>query len=229
MDTRLTVIGVSLFLLGILILALLLNRVFKRLRFQDTGDPKNKPPRRASILFMLLALISIVLAQSCFWLSSQLKYFRPFGQDRSIGILAIEWMNDPIKSLRVNYTPAYGDSAGVENSFYLSGDSWRFSGEILRFKFAGEYLLLPEECYKTVEFEGRFLGRLPPNTSGELFNEEILEGGKTNAFTFFRDTKYFKWFAEVDSFASDFINANDTSSYRLNIQNDGTTLIRMIR
>lgn len=221
MESRLALFGIGLFVLGILLLAYLLRRVFKRIRYRDTGEPKAKAPGGASVLLIILALIFIVISQGFFWLSSQLKYFRPLSDDGAIGRLAVKRTGDPIKSLEVRYVPATGHSVSVENMFYLSGDSWRFSGEILRFKFARNQLDLPEKAYKTIEFNGRFIARRSPSSTGALLHTQELQGGESAAFEFFRDTRLFKWFAEVDSFASDWVTVEEPKSYELSIDAQG--------
>ncbi|MEE9553946.1 MAG: hypothetical protein V3W18_06570 [candidate division Zixibacteria bacterium] len=229
MDSRLTVFGIVFFAVGILLLAFLLRRVFKRIRYEDPGDFKSKPPGGMNIFFVFFALACIVLAQGFFWMSSQLKYFRVLNEYGDIGRLTASQTNDPVKSLEIRYVPASYDSVNIENLFFLSGDSWRFSGEILRFKFAREYLRLPERCYKTVEFNARFLNRRAPSSTGTLFHSSELEGGGSKAFEIFRDNKYFGWFAEVDSFASDFVTTDGTGNYDLNIESDGDIKIRYSR
>ncbi len=221
MESRLAVFGIGLFVLGILLLAYLLRRVFKRIRYRDTGEAKSKIPGGASILLIILALISIILSQGFFWLSSQLKYFRPLSSEGTIGRLAVNKTGDPIRSLEMRYVPASGYNISVENMFHLSGDSWRFSGEILRFKFARNQFSLPEKAFKTIEFNGRFIARRAPSSTGALLHTEELEGGPTAAFEFFRDTRLFKWFAEVDSFATDWVTVEDSESYELSINSEG--------
>lgn len=226
MESRLALFGIGLFVLGILLLAYLLRRVFKRIRYRDTGEPRAKAPGGASIFLIILALIFIVLAQGFFWMSSQVKYFRPLNDDGAIGRVAVKRTGDPIKSLEVRYVPATGQSVSVENMFYLSGDSWRFSGELLRFKFARNQLDLPEKAYKTIEFNGRFIAQRSPSSTGALLHTQELEGGQSAAFEFFRDTRLFKWFAEVDSFASDWVTVEETTSYELSINSEGLVDIK---
>lgn len=225
MESRLALFGIGLFVLGILLLAYLLRRVFKRIRYRDTGEPKAKAPGGASVLLIILALIFIVLSQGFFWLSSQVKYFRPLNDDGAIGRLAVKRTGDPIKSLEFRYVPATGRSVSVENLFYLSGDSWRFSGEILRFKFALNQLDLPEKAYRTTEFNGRFIAQRSPSSTGALLHTQKLEGGQSAAFEFFRDTRLFKWFAEVDSFASDWVTVEEAREYELAIETGGSIKI----
>ncbi len=221
MESRMAVFGIGLFVLGILLLAYLLRRVFKRIRYRDTGEPKSKIPGGASIFLIILALISIILSQGFFWLSSQLKYFRPLSNQGTIGRLAVNRTGDPIRSLEMRYVPASGHYISVENLFYLSGDSWRLSGEILRFKFARNQFGVPERAFKTIEFNGRFIARRSPSSTGALLHTEQLEGGPSAAFVFFRDTRLFKWFAEVDSFATDWVTVEDSESYELSINSEG--------
>lgn len=226
MGSRLAVIGTVLFIAGILLLAYLLRRVFKRIKYQDTGSPRSKPPGGLNILFLLIALIFIISSQGFFWLSSQLNYFRPLETTGDIGRLTVKQTNDPVKSLEMRYVPASKDSVNIENFFFLSGDSWRLSGEIINFKFGREYLDLPERSYKTVEFDGRFLARRAPSSTGELFHSKELEGGRSRAFEVFRDSRYFRWFAEVDSFASEFVTTDGTWDYDLNIEPGGVVRSR---
>jgi hypothetical protein len=226
MESRLTVIGVVLLAVGILLLAYMLRRVFKRISFKDTGEQKKKAPASANILLIILSLIFILLAQSAFWLSSQTKAFRPLNESGEIGRVSAEITDDPLKSLEISYTPALQGATGVENRFFLSGDSWRLSGEILHFKFARNLLKLPERCYKTTVFNGDFLATRPPSATGALFHTNEIEGGESRAFGFFRNTGIFKWFAEVDSFASDWITVEEEGSYELNIAPDGNIEIR---
>lgn len=221
MESRLALYGIGLFVLGILLLAFLLRRVFKRIRYRDTGEPMAKVPGGARIILIILALLSIVLSQGFFWLSSQLKYYRPLSNEGTIGRLAVNRTGDPIKSLEMRYVPASGHNVSVENMFYLSGDSWRFSGEILRFKFAPNQFSLPEKAFKTTEFNGRFIARRSPSSTGALLHTEELEGGQSAVFEFFRDTRLFKWFAEVDSFATDWVTVDDSESYELAVEKDG--------
>jgi hypothetical protein len=226
MESRLTVIGVALFAIGILLLAYMLRRVFKRIGFKDTGEPKKKVPGSANILLIILSLIFILLAQSSFWLSSQIKSFRPLDDSGAIGRVSAELTGDPLKSLEISYIPASEGPTSVENRFFLSGDSWRISGELLHFKFAHKLLELPERCYKTTAFNGDFVATRPPSATGALFHTNEIEGGESRAFDFFRDSKLFKWFAEADSFASDWVTVEEETSYELNIDPDGSIEIR---
>jgi hypothetical protein len=221
MESRLALYGIGLFVLGILLLAYQLRKVVKRIRYRDSGEPTAKVPGGARVILIILALLFIVLSQGFFWLSSQLKYFRPLSNEGTIGKLAVNRTGDPIKSLEMRYVPASGHNVSVENLFYLSGDSWRFSGEILRFKFARNQFSLPEKAFKTTEFNGRFIARRAPSSTGALLHNEELEGGQSAAFEFFRDTRLFKWFAEVDSFAIDWVTVEDSESYELSINSEG--------
>ncbi len=126
MGSRLTQLGVILFVVGILLLAFLLNRVVKRLRYRDTGKLTDRPPKRAKLSLVIVALVLIVIAQGFFWLSAQVQYFRPLLSDGSIGMVEVQRLEDPVKSLRIKYLPA--GSPLLANEFVLSGDSWRFSG-----------------------------------------------------------------------------------------------------
>lgn len=225
MESRLALYGISLFLLGILLLAYLLRRVIKRIRYRDSGEPRSKAPGGASIILIIFALLSIVFSQGFFWLSSQLKYYRPLNSQGDIGRLTVKRTDDQVKSLEIRYVPASGYSVSVENMFYLSGDSWRFSGEILRFKFARNQFNLPESAYKTTEFNGRFIARRSPSSTGALLHTERLEGGQSAVFEFFRDTRLFKWFADVDSFATDWVTVEDSESYELIVDKDGSVRI----
>ena len=226
MGGKLFIYGIALFTLGLIILGFQLNSVYKRIRFKDTGDPKSKPPGGFSVCFVILAIVFIITAQALLWLSSQVRYFRPIAEDGLFAQLFVARTGDSVKSLEMRYTPIIGDSSGVENLFYLSGDSWRLRGEILRFKFATDFLGLPDSCYKTVEFNSKFAGRLPPDAKGALLHTETIEGGQTDAFRFFRDTRKFKWFAEVDSFSTDYEKAGDGEGFYLYIKAEGTVELR---
>ena len=226
MGERLFTYGIVLFVLGIALLAYQLIRVFKRIRYRDTGDPQVKPPGGVTVYLFILVVVFIVIAQSFFWLSSQLKFFRPFGEDGRFASLYVTRTGDPIKSLEMLYIPAVGDSSAMENLFYLSGDSWRLRGEILKFKFLADFLGLPDSCFKTVEFNGEFVGRLPRDAKGALLHTEIIEGGQSGAFRFFRDTKLFKWFAEADSFYTDYSRIDNSVGFYLHIKPDGTVELR---
>jgi hypothetical protein len=227
MGSRLTISGAVLFVAGILLLAYSLNRVVQRIRYRDTGDPLKRPPKSPSPSLIILALMIIACAQVFFWLSSQIQDFRPLNSGR-LGQLEVERQGDPIKSLKMLYIPTSLDSVGEPNLFYLSGDSWRFSGEIIDFKFARKFFGLPERAYKTTVFDGRFLERLPPNISAALLHENTLEGGSSAAFRLFRDSKYFKWFATVDSFATDYVTTPHRDSYILKIAPDRTVDLQRI-
>jgi hypothetical protein len=225
MESRLAVYGIGLFVLGILLLAFLLRKVVKRIRYRDTGDPKKRAPGGASLFLIIIALLSIILAQGFFWLSAQLKYFRPLNNEGAIGRLTANRTDDPVRSLEIRYVPASPYSISIENMFYLSGDSWRLSGEILRFKFAKNQFNLPESAYKTTEVNGRFISRRSPSSTGTLLHTEELEGGQSAAFEFFRETRLFKWFAEVDSFATDWVTVEDSDSYELAVGKDGGVIV----
>jgi hypothetical protein len=218
--------GIVLFILGIALLVYLLIRIFKRFRYRDTGDPQSGPPGGANVYLIIAIIIFISIGQSFLWLSSQLKYFRPFGEDGKFATLHITRTGDGIKSLEMMYIPAVGDSSAMENLFYLSGDSWKLRGEVLKFKFLAGYLGLPDSCYKTVEFNSKFQGRLPPDIRGALLNTEIIEGGESGAFRFFRDTGLFKWFAESDSFSTDYERIDNSVGYYLHLTPDGTVDLR---
>jgi len=226
MGGKLFIFGIVLFVLGLILLGFQLNSVFKRIRFRDTGDPKSKPPRGVNIYFVIAAVVLIVIAQTFFWLSTELKFFRPFGEEGKFASLFVTRTGDPVKSLEMLYIPVIGDSSGVENLFYLSGDSWRLRGEILKFKFLADFLGLPDSCYKTVEFNSKFQGRLPSGTRGALLHTEIIEGGESGAFPFFRDTRLFKWFAEADSFSTDYERIDNSVGFYMYIKPDGTVELR---
>ena len=226
MESRLTVIGVALFAVGILLLAYMLRNVFKRIGYKDTDKKKRRVPRSSSILLIILSILFILVAQGAFWLSSQVKSFRPLNDSGDIGRITAQITDDPLKSLEISYVPASGSPTSVENRFFLSGDSWRLSGEILHFKFARKLLKLPESCYKTTVFNGDFLATRAPSATGALFHTNEIEGGESAAFGFFRDTRLFKWFAEVDSFAGDWVTVGEDGTYELNIAPDGNIEIR---
>jgi len=226
MGGRLFIYGIVLFILGLILLGFQLNSVFKRIRYRDTGDPKSRPPGGANIYFVILAIFFIIIAQAFFWLSSETKFFRPFGKDGLFAALYIARTGDSVKSLEMRYTPVIGDSSGMENLFFLSGDSWRLRGEVLKFKFLADFLGLPDSCYKTVEFNGKFVGRLPPDTRGAMLHTEIIEGGESGAFRFFRDTRFFKWFAEADSFSTDYERIDNSVGFYLYIGADGVVELR---
>jgi hypothetical protein len=221
MDTRLTLAGAVLFAAGALLLALLLVRVVRRISYRpDTS--KKSPPKGLRLWQILIALILIAFGQGIFWLSSQLEYYRPLVTEGRFAQIGVVRMDDPVKSLQIKYVPLVNDTAGVTNKFYLSGDSWRFNGEIIDFKFARKYLQLPERAYKVVRFESRYMNRPPLHVSGALLNENLLESGPSQAFRLFRDSRYFKWFATVDSFSTDFVTTDSTDHFALKLEADGT-------
>jgi hypothetical protein len=226
MGGKLFIYGIVLFALGIILLGYLLRRIYNRIRYRDTGDPKSRPPRGLNIYIVTAAVLLIVIAQVFFWVSSQVRFFRPFGAGGMFGSLVITRTGDPVKSLEMRFTPSFGDSAGVENRFYLSGDSWRMRGEMLQFKFLNHFLELPDSCYKLVEFNSDFLGRLPKDAHGALLSRETIEGGESGAYRFFHDTKLFKWFAEADSFSTDWQRVEGNVGIYLYIRPDGTVELR---
>lgn len=222
MNSRLILIGAVIFAAGILLLALLLNRVIKRIRFRDTGDLRRRPPKSPGVFPVILGLLLVVLGQGFIWLSAQIGTYRPVGGDGIIGRLRVERLSDPVKSLEVTYIPVGGDASGVPNLFYLSGDSWKLEGEIIDFKFAGEYLGLPARACKTTAFNSRYIERLPPNASGALLNRNDIEGGGSAAFRLFRDRRYFDWFAHVDSFGIDYVTTSRCDSFAVRLAPDGS-------
>jgi hypothetical protein len=229
MGTRLTIIGAIIFAIGILYLVLSLRRIIKRIGYRDTGEPMHLPPKNPRVSFIVFALVLIILSQAFFWLSSQITYFRPIGDSAQIGKLEVERLNDPVKSLRMTYLPLWSDSTALPNQFYLSGDSWKFSGEIIKFKIGNKYLDLPARAYKIKQFDSRFIERLPPNASGALLDCNVLEGGGSTAFRLFRDSRYFKWFADVDSFSIDYVTTAKIDSFTIKLESDRTVgLIRGI-
>jgi hypothetical protein len=227
MGTRLTILGAVIFAIGILFLVLSLRRIIKRIGYRDTGEPMHLPPKSPRLAFIILALVLIVLSQAFFWLSSQITYYRPVGDSSQIAKLQVERLGDPVKSLRLTYIPLWSDSIALPNQFFMSGDSWKFSGEIINFKFGNKYLDLPARAYKLKQFDSRFIERLPPNASGALLDNNVLEGGGSAAFRLFRDSRYFKWFAEVDSFAIDYVTTTAVDSFTIRLEPDRTVgLIR---
>jgi len=222
MGSYLTKLGIGLLVLGLLLLALMLRMVFRRIRFHDNPEPYSSAPAGANALLIIMAIIFIVAAQCFFWLSTQLKYFRPLGADNIIGNILITHSDDPARSLKIHYASGASDSGVLANVFYLSGDSWRISGEIIKFKFANRLLRLPRRAAKAVEFNGRYLGRIPPNSSGALLNRYEIEGGNSAAFELFRDNRYLKWFADVDTFATDFITGEKLEKYLIKLEKDGS-------
>ncbi len=222
MGSHLTLYGIILFVAGILLLAYMLNRVIKRIRYVDNPPPYTKPPRSASLILIIVALLAIVGAQGFFWLSSQLKYYRPLKTAGPIAEITVYNMNDPVRSLRIHYKPATPDTSVIENVFFLSGDSWRFDGEIINFKFANGIFGLPARCYKTTSFDSRFLKRIPPNTTGALLHHNELEGGGSMAYELFRDSKYFRWFASIDTFATDYVTTEKADTLFATLEKDGT-------
>ena len=217
-------IGLALFAAGLILLIFAIWRIYKRVRFKNTGDPRQKEPKRVSPVLIIFMVLFFLLGEGLTWFSSQLKYYRPVATDYSIGTIEVDRLDDPVKSMDVNYTPVFGDSSAVASRFYLSGDSWRFKGEVINFKFATGFLGLPAKSYKTTEFEGRFIWRLPAKTKGAMLNQNDIEGGSTKIYKIFRDQKFLNWFAEVDSFATEFITAHDKDYYNLSLGSDGVLL-----
>lgn len=228
MGSRLTLIGVVLFGAGILMLALMLRRIYKRIRFRDTGDKLKRPPKSPSYTLIFFSLVIIAIAQCFLWLGSQLQYYRTLESAGYLGQVLVEREHDAVKSLKVSYTPATGDSSDVPNQFYLSGDSWRLSGTIINFKFANKYWGLPTRAYKTVLFDSRYLERAPRDVANALLHENVLEGGPGAVFGLFRDSRYFKWFATVDSFAIDYVTTPARDLYALKLAPDKTVDLQKI-
>jgi hypothetical protein len=219
---RLTLIGAVLFAAGIFILALSLIRIIRRIRYRDTGDPLHPPPKGVSILAVILAFILIAASQAFFWLSSQLLFFRPVVEGGYIARVRVERQADPLRTLGVSYFPMSGDSVGVPSLFQLSGDSWNFKGEILRFKFAPKYLNLPNRVFKTTEFHSRYAAGAPTNVSGALFATNQIEGGASAVFNLFRNGRYFNWFAETDTFGIDFVKTESSNDFAIRLRPDGS-------
>jgi hypothetical protein len=218
--------GAVLLVAGILLLAFLLDQVVKRIRYRGSRNRRETPPGSPSLLMVILALILIVLSQGLFWLSSQMRYFRPLGHNEVLGRIVIERQDNPVKALKMTYTPMAGDSVGMTNLFYLSGDSWRFSGEMIGFNFATKLLGLPPKAYKTVKFNGQFRGRIPPGVSEAILKENPLEGGSSAAFSVFRDSPWLKWFATVDSFGVPFMYAARDDSFDIKIGAQGVVTLK---
>jgi hypothetical protein len=224
MDSRLTLAGAVLFAAGALLLAIMLVRIIRSITYRPT-DARKAPPKSPHLFYILPALLLIVVGQGFFWLSSQLEYFRPVSPDGSLGQVGVERLSDPIRSLAVIYVPLINNSTSLPNRFYLSGDSWRLNGELVDFKFGRKLFNLPERAYKTVRFESRFSGQLPENVSGVLLNENLLEGGPSQAFRLFRDSRYFKWFASVDSFSTDFITTERADRFTIKLEPNGSAVL----
>jgi hypothetical protein len=222
MGSHLTKYGIACFILGLILLALMLRMVVRRIRFHDNPPPYASAPAGANFLLILSAIVFIVLAQAFFWLSTQTKYFRPLGKESEIGSLLVERSEDPTKSMKMHYMPGVSDSGVLASIFYLSGDSWRLSGEIINFKFANGLFGLPDRACKTVEFNGRYLGRIPPSTTGALLNHYDVEGGASKVYELFRDSRYLNWFADVDTFATDFIGSEKLEKYLIKLEKDGS-------
>ncbi len=220
MDSRLTLAGAVLFAAGTLLLALMLGRIIRRITYRPSETRKD-PPESPRLFYILPALILIIIGQSFFWLSSQLEYFRPVSSDGNLGQVKVERQSDPIRSLEITYVPLLDKSASLPNRFYMSGDSWRLSGELIDFKFGRKFFKFPERAYKTVRFESRFSGQLPASVRGVLLNENLLEGGPSQAFRLFRDSRYFKWFASVDSFSTGYLVSEKADSFTVKLEPNG--------
>jgi hypothetical protein len=220
MGTRLTQVGVALFVLGIVLLAYMLNRAIRRLRYRAAGNRRGLPPAAPGFVALALALLFIVAAQGCFWLDSILKTFRPMRDDGFVAWVRAERQPHPVRSLKMSLMPLVGDSLAIANQFYLSGDSWRFAGEVLQFRFAKKLLGLPPRAYKVTRFDSRFLKRIPPRVSAALFNENALEGGPSAAFSLFRGSRFWRWFATADSFGIDYQTTRGTDEYAIRVRPD---------
>jgi len=226
MGSQLSLLGAVLLAAGILLLAILLDQVVKRIRYRGSSNRRETPPANPTVLVVVLAISLIMLSQGMFWLSSQIRYFRPLRHDGILGRIVIERQDNPVKALKMMYTPMAGDSTGMTNLFYLSGDSWRFSGEMIGFNFASKFLGLPSKAYKTVKFNGRFRGRIPPGTSEAILKENPLEGGSSAAFTVFRDRPWLNWFASVDSFEVPYMYVERNDSFNIKISPEGIVSLR---
>jgi hypothetical protein len=222
---RLIEVGAVLFAIGILLLAYMLLRIIKRIRYRDTGNILNPPPKSPGLLILLPALLFILAAQGFFWLSSQLEYYRPMREDGFIGWVRAEPQANPVNSLKMTYTPMLGDSMGMPSIIYLAGDSWRLSGEILNFKFAAKYLKVPQRAYKVIRFNSRFVGRATANVSGALFTEGLLEGGATKAASVFQTGKFWDWFAVSDSFQSEYNPAEKAGEFAVRVRPDKSVVL----
>jgi hypothetical protein len=224
MDSRLTLAGAVLFAAGALLLALMLGRIIRRITYRPS-DTRKAPPASPHLFYILPALFLIVAGQGFFWLSSQLEYFRPVSSDGNLGQVKVERQSDPIRSLEITFVPLLNGSASLPNRFYMSGDSWRLSGELISFKFGRKFFKFPECAYKAVRFESRFSGQLPANVPGVLLNENLLEGGPSQAFRLFRDSRYFKWFASVDSFSTSYLVAEKNDSFTIKLETNGSAAL----
>lgn len=218
-------VGAALFGAGILLLVFMLYRVFRRIGYRDTGDPRHPPPRSLGLLILAPALVLIVGSQGFFWLASQLEYFRPMREDGFVGWIRIERRPDPVRSLAVRYIPMAGDSMGITSSSYLTGDSWRLSGEVLNFKFANDYLQLPQRMFKLTRINSRYVRRAPPGISGTMFGEFNPEGGPSDAASIFRDSRIWSWFVSADSFGTDYLTTEKIDEFAVRVRPDRSVVL----
>ena len=225
MDSRLTLVGAALLASGILLLAYMLFRIGRRIAYRGATKPLRPPPKSPGLLILLPALILIIAAQGFFWLSSQLEYFRPMRDDGFVGWVRVDRQPNSVKSLWITYTPLFGDSMGIANSIYLSGDSWRLSGEILNFKFANEYLNLPSRACKVTRFSSRYMKRTPSDVAGAMFGERGLGGGPSAAASIFRGSLLWRWFATADSFGTDYCTTEKTDEFAIRLRPDRSVVL----
>ncbi|OGC92318.1 MAG: hypothetical protein A2W25_16225 [candidate division Zixibacteria bacterium RBG_16_53_22] len=225
MDSRLTLVGAALFAGGILLLAYMLFRIARRIGYRANRDALHRPPKSPGLLILLPALFLIVAAQGFFWLSSQLEYFRPMRDDGFVGWVHVDRQPNSVKTLWITYTPLFGDSMGIANSIYLSGDSWRLSGEILNFKFANEFLKLPARACKVTRFNSRYMKRAPSDVAGAMFAESGLDGGPSMATSIFRESPLWRWFATADSFGTDYWTTEKTDEFAIRVRPDRSVVL----
>jgi len=218
------VIAAILAAVGAILLLWFLYRLMGRLRSRAEVAPEGKKPKKipraVSYWAILAAVICLTLSWSLFCTASLFNGFRPFGPPGRVGQVDVRNTGDNVKSMMLEYCPLGDSSSQPTSSFYLSGNSWRVKGQVVKFGGVLATVFGQPHLYKVSGFEGDYIGHKPPGVTAAILTWQEIEGGELEAEEYLATFKFLDKLLQVGRFESDFATA-DNASYWMILSDSG--------
>jgi hypothetical protein len=165
---------------GLVLLWIFLIRLIRGLTHKAKEGKKSRAPAGVSFVAIVLAVVLLGFSWVLFWMGHQLRTFKPVALPGVIGRIDVVHENDPMKTLRVNFYSVSQDSLSKPTNFYLTGNSYRVSGQFVRLPAFLSSVFEGRNFCKVTDFQGQYIGHKPPGFESALFEHQQIGGGRVD-------------------------------------------------
>ena len=202
-------------IIGLAMLWLFLVRLIRGLTYKPDEDKKAGPPASVSFLTIILAVILLGVSWVLYWTGHQLRSFKPVNFPGAIGRVEAVNEHDPLKTLKVDFYSFSGDSLSKPTNFYLTGNSYRLSGQFIRLPGFLKHVFGSRYYCKITDFWGEYIGHKPPGFESTLFDHQQIGGGQVEVFEYISLFPFVKKLLYLCEFESEPLKVDERGTFEL--------------